>query len=108
MSYGQGDVVVAADPFGPAPWRPYLVISNESRPFQSEDYLVAGVTSTERDDAIPLDGEFEAGGLDRTSFVSPWTALTIRHDHVSKRVAVTSERVVRETATCVATYVEAP
>lgn len=108
MSYGQGDVVVATDPFGHAPRRPYLVVSNASRPFQGEDYLVAGITTTEREEAVPLVDEFEAGGLDRESFVSPWTVLTVRDDHVSKRVAVVSERVVSETARSVAGYVEPP
>ena len=106
MSYGQGDVVVAADPFGHTPRRPYLVVSNESRPFDGEDYLVAGVTTKDREGALPLAGEFDAGGLDRESFVSPWTVLTIRNDHVSKRVAIVSKRVVAETARAIARYVE--
>lgn len=106
MTYGQGDVVVASDPFGHAPRRPYLVVSNESRPFHGEDYLVTGITTREREEAIPLTGEFDSGSLDRESYVSPWTVLTIRHDHVSKRVAVTSERVVAEVARAIASYAE--
>ena len=106
MSYGQGDVVVAEDPLGRTSRRPYLVVSNGSRPFQGEDYLVAGVTTTERGQSVPLAGEFEAGGLDRESFVSPWTVLTIRNEHVSKRVGVASERVVAETVGSIASYVE--
>lgn len=106
MSYGQGDVVVAADPFGHAPRRPYLVVSNVARPFQGEDYLVAGITTTEREEAIPLADEFDAGGLDRESYVSPWTVLTLRNDHVSKRVAVVTRAVLTETARSIAKYVE--
>ena len=106
MSYGQDDVVVAADPFGHTPRRPYLVVSNDARPFQGEDYLVAGITTTEREDGIALVDESDAGGLDRESFVSPWTVLTIRNDHVSKRVAVASTRVVEEAARSIARYVE--
>lgn len=105
MTYGQGDVVVAADPFGHAPRRPYLVVSNARRPFQGEDYLVAGITTTEREDAIPLAGEFDRGRLDRESHVSPWTVLTIRHEHVSKRVAVVSNRVVQAAGEAVSEYV---
>ena len=106
MSYGQGDVVVASDPFGHAPRRPYLVVSNASRPFQGEDYLVSGITTTRREGAIPLEDEFDAGGLDRESYVSPWTVLTIRGDHVSKRVAVVSDQVVADTARSITSYVE--
>ena len=106
MSYGQGDVVVASDPFGHTPHRPYLVVSNDARPFQGEDYLVAGITTTAREPAIPLADEFEVGGLDRESYVSPWTLVTIRDSHVSKRVALASERIVAETARAVTRYVE--
>lgn len=106
MTYGQGDVVVAEDPFGYTPRRPYLVVSNESRPYQGEEYLVAGITTTSRKEAIPLAGEFDAGGLDRDSYVSPWTVLTIRHDHVSKRVAVVTARAIAETARSISNYVE--
>lgn len=106
MSYGQGDVVVAADPFGHAPRRPYLVVSNDARPFQGEDYLVAGITTTERPEAIPLSGDFDLGRLNRASYVSPWTVLTVRNDHVSKRVAVVSERVVTAAAASITNYVQ--
>ena len=106
MSYHQGDVVVAADPFGYAPTRPYLVVSNDGRPFQGEDYLVVGITTSERSAAIPLAGEFQTGRLNRRSYVSPGVVLTIRDDHVEKRVAVASPAVVSETAASIAGYVE--
>lgn len=106
MSLGQGDVVVAADPFGHTPRRPYLVVSNATRPFQGADYLVAGITTTERVDGNRLADEFDVGGLDRESSVSPWTVLTLRNDHVSKRVAVASTRVVEEAARSIVRYVE--
>lgn len=106
MSYGQGDVVIAADPFGHAPERPYLVVSNSRRPFQGEDYLVTGITSRRRAGAVPLAGEVERGRLDRTSYVSPWTVLTVRHDHVSKRVAVVSGEVLDAVGDALIEYVE--
>lgn len=105
MTYRQGDVVVATDPFGYAPTRPYLVVSNDARPFQGEDYLVAGITTTERSAAISLAGEFDAGRLNRRSYVSPWVVLTIRDEHVEKRVAVASSTVVSEAAAAIADYV---
>lgn len=104
-AYEQGDVLVAADPFGNAPRRPYLVISNESRPFQGEEYLVAGITTTDREEAIPLSGAYEQGTLNRESYVAPWAVLTIRHEHVTKRVAVVSEGVVEETVEAITGYV---
>lgn len=106
MTYRQGDVIVASDPFGQAPRRPYLVVSNDTRPFQGEDFLVAGITTTERSTAIPLAGEIESGGLNRRSYVSPWIVLTVRHQHVSKRVAVVSPVIVAQTAAAISEYVE--
>lgn len=105
MTYGQGDVVVAVDPFGAAPRRPYLVISNDIRPFQGEDYLVAGITTTVREEAIPLAGRYEAGRLDRESYVSPWTVLTVRDHQISKRVAVVAEQILTDVAAALAQYV---
>lgn len=105
MSFGQGDVVVAGDPFGRSPRRPYLVVSNERRPFRGEDYLVAGITTTEREDAVPLADGLGVGDLDRESYVSPWTVLTIRHTNVTKRIAVVTREVVIETVEAIGTYV---
>lgn len=105
MTYGQRDVVVAVDPFGATPRRPYLVISNDSRPFQGEDYLVAGITTTPRDEAVPLTGEYDAGRLERESYVSPWTVLTVRDRQISKRIAVVSERILADVADALARYV---
>lgn len=104
MSFGQGDVLVAADPFGHTPRRPYLVVSNEHRPFHGEEYLVAGITTTEREDALPLVDALDAGTLDRESYVSPWTVLTIRHETVTKRIAVASRQAVAETVDAIGNY----
>jgi hypothetical protein len=45
--------------------------------------------------------------LDRESYVSPWTVLSIRRAHVFKRVAVVSRWVVDESARSIAGYVKA-
>jgi len=47
MAYAQGSVVLAPATFKSGV-RPYLVVSNENRPFFGDRYTVAVITSTER------------------------------------------------------------
>lgn len=73
MAYSQGAIVVADDPFGNNPRRPYLLLSNSRVPFHGQEYIAAVITTTSRSDAIELTGQrFERGSLPRTSYVSPW------------------------------------
>ena len=58
MTYAQGSIVIADNPFAPG-FRPFLVVSNSSRPYQGEEYTTAIVTTTERDTAV----RFEADDL---------------------------------------------
>lgn len=44
MAYAQGSIVVADDPFGNTPKRPYLIVSNTDHPFHGEEYIAAGIT----------------------------------------------------------------
>lgn len=98
MTYRQGAVVVGRDPFGDSDARPYLVLSDEAHPFAGEEYLAALVTTTEREPAVPLDGEYVEGELPYESFVNPWNVLTLKDTAVRKRVAHVSESVVSTTA----------
>jgi len=45
--YRRGTVVVASDPFGNTPRRPYLIVSDESHPFTGEQYIGAGISTKE-------------------------------------------------------------
>lgn len=97
MTYGQGAIVEGADPFGGNGSRPYLVLSNSIVPFHGEEYLAALITTTERERAVPLGGEYVEGRLPYESFVNPWNVLTIKDDAVEKRVALASDGVVQTT-----------
>lgn len=105
MSYRQGAIVVGSDPFGGNDARPYLVVSDEAHPFAGEEYLAALVTTTERDPAIPLAGEYVEGELPYESFVNPWNVLTLKDSAVRKRVAQASQQVVSATADEIYEYV---
>lgn len=88
MAYAQGAIVVADDPFGNTPKRPYLIVSNAELPFHGEEYIAAGITTTARSDALELTAErFETGRLPRTSYVSPWAIVTLKDWMITKHPA---------------------
>ncbi|MCU4741235.1 hypothetical protein OB955_06320 [Halobacteria archaeon AArc-m2/3/4] len=90
--YERGVVVVAADPFGNTPRRPYLIVSDTSHPFAGKQYIALGITTKEYPESLPLTGAFETGTLNRESFVSPWAVVSLQDIDVDRAVArVTDE-----------------
>jgi len=88
MAYAQGSVVLAPATFKTGV-RPYLVVSNQNRPFYGERYTVAVITSTERDAAVELLAASLSEGELKTypSYVSPWSLHVFPHQEITKRVA---------------------
>jgi len=87
MAYARGSVVLApASSRGSR--RPYLVVSNEDRPFFGDECTVAVITTTPREAAVELTAEsFVEGRLDRyPSYVNPWSLHVFQHDDVDRRV----------------------
>jgi hypothetical protein len=75
--------------------RPWLVLSDDGHPFHGEEYLVAGLTTTVREDAIPLDdSDWTVGGLPRKSHVSPWFLTTLKHPDIDRGVGRLTPRIV--------------
>jgi len=105
VAYPQGAVVVGVDPFGGAQRRPYLLVSNSTHPFHGEEYLAALVTTTEREQAVPLAGTYVEGGLPYDSYVNPWNLLTLKETAIEKRAAQASEDVVAATVDGLTDYV---
>lgn len=68
------------DPFGNAPKRPYLILSN------GQEYIGVAITTTVRTEAIELttDG-FETGRPPRASCVSPRSVLTLKDWMITKQ-----------------------
>ncbi|WP_171006559.1 hypothetical protein [Halalkalirubrum salinum] len=88
MVYGQGAVVIAEDPFGNNPKRPYLIVSNDRVPFYGQEYIAAVITTTDRSEAVTFTPDrFEKGRLARTSHVSPWSVLTLKDWMITKQPA---------------------
>lgn len=97
MPYSQGAIVVAEDPFGNNPTRPYLIVSNDTIPFYGQEYIAAGITTTARTEAIELRSDrFERGTLPKQSYVSPWTVVTLKDWMITKQPAAVTDETVNE------------
>lgn len=99
MAYAHGSVVIAPATFKGG-LRPYLVVSNATRPFFGERYTVAVITSTERDDAVALtEASLTEGTLKTTpSYLSPWSLHVFPDHEISKRVAQVAESTMETVA----------
>ena len=87
MAYAQGSVVLAPTTFKSGV-RPYLVVSNRTRPFFGDRYTVAVITSTERETAVGLTADSLTEGELKVypSYVSPWSLHVFPHEEITKRV----------------------
>jgi len=95
VAYSQGAIVIADDPFGNNPKRPYLVLSNDHVPFHGQEYVAAVITTTARTEAVELTADrLERGRLPRTSYVSPWSVLTLKDWMITKQPAEASDATV--------------
>lgn len=99
MAYAQGSVVLAPATFKGG-IRPYLVVSNEQRPFFGDRYTVAVVTSTDRDTAVPLTEDALSEGRLETypSYASPWSLHVVPHGEITKRVAQVNDETMMAVA----------
>lgn len=97
MAYAQGSVVLVPATFKSGV-RPYLIVSNQNRPFYGDRYTVAVVTSTERETAAELTAEtLSEGGLKTyPSYVSLWSLHVFPRQEIVKRVAQVDEERMRD------------
>jgi mRNA-degrading endonuclease toxin of MazEF toxin-antitoxin module len=95
MVYSQGAIVIAEDPFGNNPKRPYLILSNDQVPFHGQEYIAAVVTTTARTEAVELTANrLERGRLPKTSYVSLWSVLTLKDWMITKQPAEATDTTV--------------
>ncbi len=108
MAYSQGAIVIADDPFGSNPKRPYLILSNDHVPFHGQEYIAAVITTTARIEAVELTANrFERGRLPRTSYVSPWSVLMLKDWMITKQPAEASDATVNKVRRELGTYLQA-
>lgn len=87
--------------------RPWLVVSTDAHPFHGEEYVVAGLTTTERSEAVELTEEaWAVGGLPRTSYVSPWFLTTLKHADIERGVGEITEDTAKEILQEVRSYLQ--
>ena len=107
MKINRGDVVIGPDFIGGNNKRPFVVISNEDHPFSSEECLAVLITTTERDQAIPLPEEkFEKGELPKKSYASPWTITTLKTSAVQEKIGKLNSETIKEISDQVTTYIK--
>ncbi len=107
MAYPQGAIVIAEDPFGNNPKRPYLILSNDHVPFYGQEYIAVVITTTARTEAIELTANrFETGRLPRTSYVSPWSVLTLKDWMITKQPAKATDATVDDVRQEMETYLQ--
>lgn len=94
----RGSTVVASDPYGHTPRRPYLILSDEAHPFAGEQYIAAGITTKEYPPSVSLEGRFVEGGLSEDSFVSPWAVVSLREADIERAVAIVDQTAPRAVA----------
>ncbi len=95
VAYSQGAIVIAEDPFGNSPKRPYLILSNDNLPFHGQEYVAAVITTSARTEAVELTkNRIERGRLPRTSYVSPWSVLTLKDWMITKQPAEATKATV--------------
>lgn len=107
MAYSQGAVIIAEDPFGNNPKRPYLLLSNERHPFHGQEYIAAVITTTARSEATePTASRLQRGQLPRTSYVSPWSVLTLKDWMITKQPAEATDAIIGQVRQELETYIE--
>ena len=99
MAYAQGSIILAPATFKRGV-RPYLIVSNQNRPFFGDRYTVAVITSTDRQRAVELAASSLTEGELKTypSYVSPWSLHVFPDQEIVKRVAQVDDETMRTVA----------
>jgi mRNA interferase MazF len=103
MNAARGDVLWATDPFrdGDA-GRPWLVVSNESTPYQGDQFVCLALTSKGyHGDAVPVRSD---DALPSESYA--WSVRTVESDDIARQVGSVREGTVSEAVARLTTYVE--
>lgn len=103
--YDRGTIVVTTDSFGNTSRRPYLIISGDGHPFAGQQYIALGITTKEYADSLSLRDAFDAGTLNRESFVSPWAVISLMNIDIDRAVARLTEDFMSTAAESMTQYV---
>jgi mRNA interferase MazF len=108
MKFERGDVVYGDNPFKDESYsRPWLIISNDTQPFQGDQYIVLALTTkTWHDDRVPItDDDWLDGGTPDSSSILPWSVETLDQDDLDYWQGTLSNVVVTEAVDALVTFV---
>lgn len=96
MEFARGDVC-----WGPAihkgtgAYRPWVIVSDESHPFDSEECIALALPTQQHADGIPVpDDSWKAGGSETEAYISPWYVTTIKLDDFDRHQGTLEEDIV--------------
>lgn len=102
-------VVTVQNPFVTGDCRPYVIISNGQHSFHGQEYIVEVVTTTERDEAVPLiETAFTEWSLRRPSFVSSWSPVTSKAHLINEHLAPVTDYATDNIVSNLSTYLGKP
>lgn len=99
MQPSRGDVVRSLDPFklGTDRQRPWLIINNESHPFDDQQYIAVAISTKPYDDSIALSADcWEVGGVPKQSYISPWAVHSPRTEDFVAWQGTLTESVIQQ------------
>ena len=110
MTATQGEVW-----WGPAPqksspaYRPWLVVSDTSHPFASEECIAVALTTQNHPPGIAVpDSAWVRGGSNKDAYISPWYVTTIKHRDFDRQQGTLSDSLVAETIDALHRYTPSP
>ena len=109
MKYQRRDVVWAVDPYrsGSNP-RPWVLISNNTLPYAESEYIALILTTKSHPGSRRIiSSDWEYGQPPRTSYISPWTVGTLKHDQTRNVQGRLTMNVVDEVVADLESYIEA-
>lgn len=87
-------------------YRPWLVVSDDTHPFATEECLAVGLTTTDHSAGIPVEADdWASGGTSIQSYVSPWYCTTIKHADFDRHQGQLYPSIVETVATQLGQYV---
>ena len=110
MTVTQGEVW-----WGPAPqksspaYRPWLVVSDASHPFASEECIAVALTTQSHPDGISVpDSAWIRGGSHKDAFISPWYVTTIKHRDFDSQQGTLTDLLVADAIDALHRYTPSP
>lgn len=106
MGYGRGEVW-----WGPAlhkgtsAYRPWVIVSDDSHPFPTEECIALAMTTKRHREGIPVpDRAWAEGGSKRDASISPWYVTTVKLDDLDRQQGVLDEGIVDEAVAALHEY----